>query len=353
MSLHAFGILLLLVWSIALVRMHAADPVYIEDDGLIVIEAEQALLANPGLESKFELRNELAGHTGAGYLYWNGGNRYGGADSNDVLRYRLFIATPGRYTLHFHVSSRGAERDDLNNDCWLRMDEEKWYKTFQASTEGWKWGARFDHHADGKPEAHYQLSAGEHVLQLAGRSQGFHIDRIHLCLDKRKGEVRSTELKQTNGIPLPPPSLSNEKVKRAWLGGHLGAVWEWAEQMDEDDTSSGEIISVLQQHFDQQFNACRKQFDKDPLQAWQQLQLMHERWADAPREVTKQLKELTKSWKRDKRLKQEAKAQAVISKLEQLHQGQADAGVIAKGEAMLKEDYADTVVARRYFKQYN
>ncbi len=105
--------------------MKDVDLVYMEQDGLVVMEAEQPLLANPGLKTQFELRTELSGHSGAGYLYWNGGNRYGGANANDVLRFRIFISTPGRYTLYSHVSSKGAERHDLNSDCWLKMDDGK------------------------------------------------------------------------------------------------------------------------------------------------------------------------------------------------------------------------------------
>ncbi len=337
----------------AIQSLTAADPVYVESNGLIVIEAERAFLMGDTSKSGFELRTELNGYSGEGYLFWNAGNRYS-APGSDILRYRLFIETPGRYELSMHVSSKGAAKHDLNNDCWLRMDDDKWYKTFQSSTEGWRWGGSFDHHAEGMPRAYYQLSAGEHVLHLTGRSQGFHIDRIHLYRDTRKSDAKSLSLRETNNIPVPPKSLSNEKIKQAWFAGQLGAVWAWADKQQEKDPEAAAIVPILSDSFDKQFTDIQAQFADNPLQAYTNLKLCAEQWGAGPKEPKKQLKDLMKEWGKDKRLKEEIKANSVVQKLIALRSSKDDSQTanIAQGDKLLQEKFGETQVVKDYLARY-
>lgn len=332
----------------------AADPVYLEDNGLVVIEAERALLmcTEPD-KNPFEIRTELPGFTGPGYLYWNGGNRYGGVGS-EILRYRIFINKPGRYELTMHVSSKGAERHDYNNDCWLKMDDGKWYKTFQSSTEGWRWGGRFDHHADGKPVAHYELSAGEHILYLSGRSQGFHIDRIHLYLPDRAKDAKLTDLAETNNLPEPPASLINKQIRDAWFAGQMGAIWSWAEKEREKDQVAASLLPILEKNFAEQIQAVHDEFERQPVIAYQQFQIVTEHWGNGPKSCKKILKDLQKTWSKDKQLKQELKAQAVVKKLIALRQDTStdQAHTIAQGEALLEKKFGDTKIVQQYLAQY-
>ncbi|NRA38422.1 MAG: hypothetical protein HRU15_09800 [Planctomycetes bacterium] len=327
--------------------LHAADPVYVEDKGLIVIQAERALLAQPGIESKFEVRTDLAGYSGDGYLYWNGGDHYQGVAGNDILRYRLMINTPGRYQLRFYVSSQGAERNDLNNDAWLRMDEDKWYKIYKASIKGFSWGGNFDNHAQGKPPAFYDLSAGEHILQLAGRSHGFHIDRIHLFLDSRASDALSISLPETSGIPLPPENLDNQQLRQAWLAGQLGYCWTWAEKQER-----AEISKQLGAYFNEDLAEIATGFSTNPIGAWNKLKLFSERWVKAPKGALKQIKDLKKKWSKDKGFKEELKAQKIVETLLKLRRQNDQQDNIKQGENLLMKKYLETRVAQTYAKQY-
>lgn len=339
---HALAILIL---SAALAA--AEGPVYVEDDGLVVIEMETALPA-----AGWEVRTDKAGYAGSGYGFFTGANSYGGA-SGSAIEFRILITTGGRYTMHFRCSNEGAERHDLNNDLWAQMDDGPTYKTFQAS-EPWKWGARFDHHPLGKPEAFYELDPGLHTLRLSGRSHGFHVDRVVLFLGERKAAAHDLATPETRGIPLPPESLTDERIRAGWLAGELGAVWKWAERK-ADEPGAGEAVQILDAAFSQAVGEMVARFESDPLAGMSTAELLAQRYAGSPR--AGEIKDLVTSWKRDPRLKQALKAQGIVAKLRELEveaerrSGTSKAQLeaqIAQGRQLLERDYAETSAAERY-----
>lgn len=338
---------LLVTMAFPLVASAADSKVYVEDNGLVVIEMESALpVAN------WEIRQDKTDYTGTGYGFYSGPNSYGGA-SGAAIRFPILITSPGRYTMHFRCSNAGAERHDLNNDLWAQMNDGPTYKTFQAS-EDWKWGARFDHHPEGKPEAFYDLEPGLHTLTLRGRSHGFHVDRLVLFLPARKHAAHDLSTPETLGVPPIPAELMSEQVRAAWLAGQLGAVWKWAARKT-DEPGAGAAIVCLQAAFDQDLAGLPARFELDPVAAITTAEFLARRYDGSPR--TSELTTLIKDWKRDPRLKKELAAQGVVAKILEL---QADAGrrsgkaqeqleaQIAQGRALLTRDFADTATAKRF-----
>lgn len=338
----------LLVTLVLCAGANAAESrVYVEDKGLVVIEMESVLPA-----AGWEIRQDKAGYTGTGYGFFTGANAYGGA-SGSAIQLSILITTPGRYTMHFRCSNEGAERHDLNNDLWAQMDDGPTYKTFQASVD-WKWGARFDHHPEGKPEAFYDLDPGLHTLTLRGRSHGFHVDRVVLFLPARKQAAHDLATPETLGVPPLPADLTNEQVRATWQAGQLGAVWKWAARKT-NEPGAGTAIASLQAALDQDLADLPHRFASDPLAAVTTAEFLARRYDGSPR--ASEITSLIKDWKRAPRLRREVAAQGVVAKI---HELQTDAArrsgtakeqleaQIAQGRAVLTRDYADTAVAKRF-----
>ena len=84
------------------------------------------------------------------------------------------------------MTHQGSPEDDLWNDCWTKMDDGDWVKTFHPKTR-WEEGFgfySFHEILDPPPaqilEPEYDLSAGVHTFYISGRSENLRIDRIHL-----------------------------------------------------------------------------------------------------------------------------------------------------------------------------
>ena len=340
------------IWCIVgVVVLHASlaaeSPVYVEEQGLVVMEMETTLPAGG-----WEIRTDKAGYSGTGYGFFSGANSYGGS-AGAKLEFRIMIVTPGRYTMHFRCSNEGADRHDLNNDLWAQMDDGPTYKTFTSSEE-WKWGARFDHHPEGKPEAFYDLEPGLHTLRLSGRSHGFHVDRVVLFLPNRESAAHDLATRETRGIPIPPDSLTDERIRAGWLAGQLGQVWKWAER-NREEPGAGETMQILAVAWTEALSELNQRYQTDPLSAMSTAEYLAERYRSAPRED--ELKDLLKEWKRDPRLKQEMRAHSVVAKLRELdadvhrHSGanrEKMEAQLAQGRELLAEKFGETAVAQRY-----
>ncbi|MFO8012778.1 MAG: hypothetical protein R6X20_05665 [Phycisphaerae bacterium] len=151
-------------------------PVFEEKGGVIVIEVESC---RP--QGNWKAEKDLKGFTGKGYYTWRGGNLFR-TPGKGVLVYPVRVAEDGKY--HLAIRNRHDFHDSTEeNDCWTRIDEGKWLKTFSPQRGKWTWGTRHEHRHSKKIPAFYELKAGLHLLQIAGRSKGFSIDRIHLYRD--------------------------------------------------------------------------------------------------------------------------------------------------------------------------
>lgn len=179
----------------------SAETYYLEEDGLVVIEAEHTV-------SKLDLwvqkdRGLKNGHTGEGYLEFTGNNT-GSGPATSPLEYAFRIEKPGLYYIHLYCARETVgDRKDVANDCYVRVEgdygegknpgrshgNDAPLAMLQKNTKffggddlrlAWASGNRLDPGGHrNKRVAVYDFKAGErYKLVVSGRSQKFKLDRI-------------------------------------------------------------------------------------------------------------------------------------------------------------------------------
>lgn len=175
--------------------------VYLEENGLVVIEAENTS-SELGL---WERGTSLANPTGDGYLQFFG-NTFQNGPPNSPLEYKFRVDTPGLYYLHLRSAkdnSADPTRTDISNDAYVRVegdftagpgpheshldnaslqllqDDTKFFGG-RLNSFGWDSGAQLDPGGhQNKRVAVYNFKAGEeYTLVVSGRSKFYSIDRI-------------------------------------------------------------------------------------------------------------------------------------------------------------------------------
>jgi hypothetical protein len=151
-----------------------AQKTFCEEDGLVVMQIESAPLVPHWVEE-----NIVPQSTGT-YYRWNGPNQFTNPGLG-ILPFQIKITTPGNYNFRWRNFHFGPDAGE-HNDAWIRMDGGQWEKCYSAGIDQWNWhtlidGPSFDY------EPVFNLSAGDHLLEISGRSFDFRIDRMHLYLD--------------------------------------------------------------------------------------------------------------------------------------------------------------------------
>jgi len=188
-------VLLLVVGVTLTVDAFSGQTFFQEAGGILVMEVESAPPAGD-----WKAETELKGFKGECYYTWRGQNYFKNPSQKGVLTYTFVITTPGKY--HLRIHNRHDFHDSTeSNDCYTRMDGGKWVKTFSSKRGEWTFHSNHEFSHSSKLPANYELSAGVHTLELAGRSKDFSIDRIHLFLDGKKGDDAS--LPQSRPATLP------------------------------------------------------------------------------------------------------------------------------------------------------
>lgn len=163
----------------------ADEKVFLESDGLLIIEAESETAAG-----QWSLQNEIPGFSGNGYYLWQGPNHFGGPSNNpdDHIEYRFRIQTAGNFQLRWRSRISTGTQATEHNDSWISFptgdniqDEEPlhgWTKVYMGQLDTWSWDS---YTVDGKAALVRQyFEAGEHRMLISGRSNGHAIDRIAL-----------------------------------------------------------------------------------------------------------------------------------------------------------------------------
>jgi len=215
---------LIILFLLILVFQVKAQNVYQEVNGLVVMEAENADFSN----TNWEFRNTnpplytgTRSHTGSGYLEYRGANAFRNPNDNPLI-YTFKIDNPGTYFVlirgyknHYDEANPSQPfEEDLNNDCWVKMDGDynanttlsgikrfsstnadngqeyngaskgvllRYTKLFMSFGD-W-YSTRFLEYGNPiqKVEGLYQFKAGqEYTLSIVGRSFQFDIDRIYI-----------------------------------------------------------------------------------------------------------------------------------------------------------------------------
>lgn len=211
----------------------ASAQTWVESDGLVVIETEDAQLADgwavrtqSSIESGDPRR--LNGFTGRGFIEWVGEQTFGlqidEEDANGLFDIKVRISTPGVYSLRWRNKQQAAgQARDAGNDTFLRFasgrnpagaeDFGRLTKVFIQEMNEWTFFTRAEPRmVNGRGvfidnDFRRFLGVGTHTIQLSGRSPGHVIDRIVL---HREGinfnENIFVNTPQSRIIPDAPPA---------------------------------------------------------------------------------------------------------------------------------------------------
>ncbi len=166
---------------------------FYEHDGVVVVEVESVPPADNwyARTGDFVLTGSqtVSGHTGDA-CYQFEGNAEAGGSVNGIMTYDVEIQTPGTYQLYMRGMKAPIEtgEGDKGNDCYVKMNGqdgcEGQFTKYVLLDEGytWSWAIKLEcsHHTFS--DARYDLSAGTHRFQIAGRSKNFVIDRFVMAL---------------------------------------------------------------------------------------------------------------------------------------------------------------------------
>ncbi|TWT80254.1 hypothetical protein CA13_16670 [Planctomycetes bacterium CA13] len=129
--------------------MPAPDRVFQEQDGYVVIEAENATLPRG-----WGVKNRLPDLTGLGYIQWEGSPQMGlhlaPQQVKGILTYRFHITTPGVYRVMWRTRQYPTVKArDQDNDMFFRFasgekmpdlpDVDNFLKFGTQSQDNWTW----------------------------------------------------------------------------------------------------------------------------------------------------------------------------------------------------------------------
>ncbi len=193
------------------------SPFYIESGGLVVIEAESAIIDG----TDWQVDSTLTGFSNLGYIVWKG-NDFFNLPGRGVLTYKIRITETGRYRFVWKSRiTQGSSFTDFN-DSWLRIADADhfygqkgngdivypkgsnqdpieessgqgstvpegagsngWFKVYMNTVGSWHWRATT---SDNDPHQIYVVfdEAGDYTIEISGRSFGHGIDRFILFND--------------------------------------------------------------------------------------------------------------------------------------------------------------------------
>jgi hypothetical protein len=182
------------------------------------MEIEDARVANGGTDpggkwsfvSAADGAGRQSGFTGDGYYLYGSdtSTSINGVIGSEVLEYTIFVpeGQTGNYNFQFRVSRDGTAASDLQNDLWLNFKEagkvgagdiedyltdtanepeplsNGYIKLFGGPNNG-TWGTATSYDGlPGNPSEQIAIDEpGLYTIQIAGRSQGFHVDSFWLA----------------------------------------------------------------------------------------------------------------------------------------------------------------------------
>ncbi len=195
--------LLSLVFIALLFSMRVSAAVYQDDNGLVVMEAENLT----GATSLWLRETSFTPYSGASYIRWSGADQFSNPGTG-VISTTIKINNPGTYRIQFRNKVGHGTSATEANDTWMKFpgvtqfygekDGEKvypkgsgltpnpegaskdgWLKVYSNGTTAWTWRTNTNDN-----DAHFIYvefaTAGEYNFSLSGRSQHHCVDRIVL-----------------------------------------------------------------------------------------------------------------------------------------------------------------------------
>ncbi|MFY0606465.1 MAG: fibronectin type III domain-containing protein [Cyclobacteriaceae bacterium] len=179
--------------------------IFRESGGIVKAEFENAVFGNG-----WELKTDIDGATGDGYMVWTGSDFFS-KPSNDLTTFNIRISTPGTYRFLWNSGYTIGDKGTEHNDTWLRFPDaedyyaskgdvkvypkgvgktpnpegasaEGWFKIYRSGNDkGFKWQART---YDFDPHQIYVTfeQAKVYKMEVSARSNGHGVDKFLLHL---------------------------------------------------------------------------------------------------------------------------------------------------------------------------
>jgi len=196
------------------------DYIFNEKNGLVHIEFENAVFSED-----WALKNDGNGHSGAGYMVWEGPQHLGNP-GNGATTFKIKISMAGTYRFLWHSAVKTGANGTDHNDTWLRFADandffarnndgtstvypkgidrtpnpegasaEGWFKIYRSGNDlDFKWqSSTFDNNAH---DIFVQFDApGTYLMEISARSSGHGIDKFVLFNDSvsKADAIASTE----------------------------------------------------------------------------------------------------------------------------------------------------------------
>ncbi len=158
-----------------------------QDASLIVACFEAEDLSIPS-GSKWELSTQNSGFSGSAYVVWNGPDKFSSPSASDILTHTFTVKEAGNYTVFVrgrrdrsYCNCPADAASDECNDIFVKVDNGSWIKTMvKGQWANWIWQNQYEP-GDKVITTVYQLSAGEHTIQIGGRSAGVQLDGFKIA----------------------------------------------------------------------------------------------------------------------------------------------------------------------------
>ncbi len=170
------------VFAMSVAPVQAAT--FVAQNGIVMMEAESITATGD-----WRTQTSFGGFSGSGYHIWTGSDSFNVSTAGrGTLTYRFRIEEAGNYQLIWRSRIGLGDSASEHNDSWVRFQTGQnvsgeqalngWTKVFMNQTGRWFWGS-FTVDFVGRPIRQF-FPAGEHTLQISGRSNSHAIDRIAL-----------------------------------------------------------------------------------------------------------------------------------------------------------------------------
>ena len=204
---------------------------YEEDNGIVVIEAENLSLVNG-----WQVQTSKSDYSGDGYLNWQGGN-YFSQPGNGVITQKIKINQPGTYRFQWRNRVGYGSQSSEHNDSWLRFPDasdfygkkgssivypkgsgkspnpngsgsDGWFKIYLSGNLDWTWSTKTSDNDSHNIYVEFD-SPGIYTMEISGRSNDHLIDRIVLFNESLNG----TDLSLSETFCEGPATIAVESVE--------------------------------------------------------------------------------------------------------------------------------------------
>ncbi|MGB3468153.1 MAG: DUF5060 domain-containing protein [Cyclobacteriaceae bacterium] len=206
---------------------------YLEENGLLIIEAENLLLTD-----SWKRGSDVKGFSGPGYIYWSGADHFN-EPGNGLIKTRIKITTPGRYRFRWRGRvGYGADFTEFN-DTWLAFPDASdfyavkenkrvypkgsnktpepkgagkngWLKIFHTGDIGWDYSANTSDNEGYQPYVEFEKE-GSYTMLISARSRLHLIDRIVMHTDDILDPTNLHHPSTAVSSNYTPPVLSKTK----------------------------------------------------------------------------------------------------------------------------------------------